>query len=163
MCVSVCVCRCVCVGGWVVGVKQRAARKIRELSKHRDFLDLQAASAVAATAHPISTTVTGSAAPNTAAEQRLLQKITELEERLDKMDAARASGLDDLSLTLQHHDSHTALVLPLTPPPPPHGPSQAAAPEQTLWARAGAVAQVWWGKGVEGMLGVFSGSNSKKD
>ena len=163
MCVCVGVWVCVCVGGWVVGLKQRAARKIRELSERRDILDLPAAAAAAATADTSSTTVTGSAAPNTAAEKRLQQNITELEERLNKMDAARASGLDDLSLTLQHHDSHTALVLPLTPPPPPHGPSHAAAPEQTLWARAGAVAEVWWGKGVEGMLGVFSGSNSKKD
>jgi len=161
MCVCVGVWVCVCVGGWVVGLKQRAARKIRELSERRDILDLPAASAVAVTAHPSATTVIGSTAPITAAEKRLQQKITELEERLNKMDAARASGLDDLRLTLQHHDSRTALVSPLTPPLP--GPSQAAAPEQALWARAGAVAGVWWGKGVESMLGVFSGSNSKKD
>lgn len=45
--------------------------------------------------------------------QRLLQKVSEMEERLKQIEAARASGLETLRLTLQDGDKRSVYDVPL--------------------------------------------------
>ena len=95
------------------------------------------------------TRVTEEAAPATASdgEALLLQRrIQALEDRLKDIEAARASGLEHVRLTLQDGDARQVFVVPLLPTPRA-APSPAAGAGAGAGARTAAEGQdssPWW-------------------
>ena len=179
---------------------QRARRKLRELIENSKAAAAGVASAVSSSigneAVPSSTSrppkqqtpppsSTGSGNSSSSGggggagasdtERQLLQKVSELEERLKDVEAARASGLEILRLTLQDGDKRTVRLVPLqqgrgggeflqTNPLVSPPPSLARTPAQATVASPGggvvaadAVLGRWWGNGMDVLRSLAGG------